>query len=132
MTRGYKHSITSVYMLMYHFVWIPKRRKKVLVGVVKNKLSGLIRIKIKQLGCKIIRMEIMPDHVHLFVSSSPLLSPNFIVGSVKGFTSRILRNQFPHLRKIPSLWTRSYWVSSAGNVSQAVIKKYIEQQNAKD
>ncbi|MCK4252638.1 IS200/IS605 family transposase [candidate division WOR-3 bacterium] len=132
MTRGYKRSRTSVHMLMYHFVWIPKRRKKILISEIKNKLSKLIKIKLRQINCEIIKMEIMPDHVHLFVSSNPLLSPNFIIGSVKGFTSRILRNEFPELRKIPSLWTRSYWVSSAGNVSQAVIKRYIGNQNAKN
>jgi putative transposase len=133
MTRGYKHENTSVHLMMYHFIWIPKRRKKILIGNIKKRLIELITQKSREINCKIISLEIMPDHVHLFIKSNPQLSPNYIIGQIKGFSSRILRKEFPELLILPSLWTRSYWVSTAGNVSQSVIRKYIEAQtNAKN
>jgi len=70
----------------------------------------------------------MPDHVHLFITGKPITSPNKLIGIIKGYTSRILRQQFPELMKMPTLWTRSYFVSTAGKVSQFVIQKYIESQ----
>lgn len=128
MTRGYKHENTSVHLMMYHFIWIPKRRKKILFGKIRVRLIELINQKSKNLGCEVISLEVMPDHVHLFLRSNPQKSPNNVVGQIKGFTSRTMRKEFPELLKLPSLWTRSYWVSTAGNVSQAVIRKYIEAQ----
>ena len=119
--------------MMYHFIWIPKRRKKVLVGKIKIRLIKLINLKAKELGCGVVSLEVMPDHVHLFVQSNPKISANHLIGQIKGYTSRLLRIEFKELLFLPSLWTRSYWVSTAGNVSQAVIRKYIEEQtNAKN
>lgn len=118
---------------MYHFIWIPKRRKKVLCGQIKERLIELVHVKAKELGCKIVSLNIMPDHVHLFIHGNPQLSANLLIGQIKGYTSRILRQEFKELLFLPSLWTRSYWVSTAGNVSQSIIKKYIEEQtNATD
>ena len=118
---------------MYHFVWIPKRRKKILIGKIKERVAQLINQKTKQLHCDVIQMEIMPDHIHLFVTGKPNISPNKLIGQIKGYTSRIMRKEFPELLKLPSLWTRSYWISTAGNVSQAIIRKYIQEQtNAKN
>lgn len=133
MTRGYQHENTSVHLMMYHFIWIPKRRKKILQGKIRMRLIELINLKAKELECEVVNIEVMPDHVHLFIQSNPQMSPNHIIGQIKGYTSRILRQEFPELLFLPSLWTRSYWVSTAGNVSQAVIRKYIEEQtNAKN
>jgi putative transposase len=133
MTRGYQHDITSVHLMMYHFIWIPKRRKKILIGKVKERLIELIKIKSKEMECKIMSIEVMPDHIHLFIQGNPQISANHIIGQIKGYTSRILRQEFKELLFLPSLWTRSYWVSTAGNVSQVVIRKYIaEQTNAKN
>jgi putative transposase len=128
MTRGYQHENTSVHLMMYHFIWIPKRRKKILVGKIKDKLIQVINHKAKEMDCEIVSLEVMPDHVHLFIRGNPQLSANRIIGEIKGLSSRILRAEFPELLSLPSLWTRSYWVSTAGNVSQAVIRKYIEAQ----
>jgi putative transposase len=133
MSRGYKHEHTSIHLMMYHFIWIPKRRRKVLQGAIRTRLIELIHAKAKEMGSEIVSLEVMPDHVHLFIRSTPQHSPNNLIGQIKGYTSRMLRKEFPVLLMIPSLWTRSYWVSTAGNVSQAVIRKYIEEQTyAKD
>jgi len=133
MTRGYKHENTSIHLMLYHFIWIPKRRKKILIGKIKDRLKELINLKSRDISCEVVSLEVMPDHVHLFIKGNPQKSPNYIIGQIKGYTSRILRKEFKELLIIPSLWTRSYWVSTAGNVSQAVIRKYIEEQtNAKN
>ena len=134
MTRGYQHENTSVHLMMYHFIWIPKRRKKILVGKIKDRLIELIYLKAKELECEVVSLEVMPDHIHLFIQGNPQTSANHLIGQIKGYTSRILRKEFKELLFLPSLWTRSYWVSTAGNVSQAVIRKYIEEQtnHAKD
>ena len=77
-------------------------------------------------------MEMMPDHVHLFVKASPVDSPHYIVQQFKGYTSRILRKEFPEIkRRIPTLWTRSYYCESIGYLSEETVKKYIDNQKGK-
>jgi putative transposase len=132
MSRGYKRENTCIHMMNYHFVWCPKYRKKVLVEGVKERVEKVIRDKIGELDGEILKLQVMPDHVHLFVSSNPKISPNRLIGAVKGSTSRIIRREFRHIRSgMPTLWTRSYFVSTAGNVSSHVIEKYIEEQTGK-
>jgi putative transposase len=71
----------------------------------------------------------MSDHVHLFVKTKPIHAPHFVVGQLKGYTSRILRQEFSKLKsRLPTLWTRSYYIESIGHISEAIIKKYIEDQ----
>lgn len=104
-----------------------------MTGKIRTRLIELIHAKINDLGCEVISLEVMPDHIHLFIKANPQLSPNHLIGQIKGYTSRLMRLEFKELLFLPSLWTRSYWVSTAGNVSQAVIRKYIvEQTNAKN
>jgi len=131
MTKGYQKENTSVHLLNYHFVWCPRYRRKLFVRELKERLIHLIKEKVNFIECKILRLEVMPDHVHLFIHSNPKLSPNNMIGQIKGITSKILREEFPALRKMPTLWTRSYFVSTAGNVSSFVIQKYIDEQYSK-
>lgn len=129
MPKGYLSSQTSIYFLNYHFVWCPKYRRKVLVGDIAKRLDELIRLKCQELKCEVLALSIQVDHVHLFVKSSPQLAPNMIIGAIKGNTSRLMRQEFPELRsKLPTLWTRSYFVSTHGHISDAMIQKYIEEQ----
>ncbi|MCL4518831.1 MAG: IS200/IS605 family transposase [Thaumarchaeota archaeon] len=115
----------------YHFVWCPKYRRKVIVGAVEKRLKQLLQEKAEALDCKIIALETMPDHIHIFIQATPLLGPNRIVAGMKGYSSRILREEFPHLTSsLPTLWTRSYFVSTHGHVSSETIKKYVEVQKA--
>lgn len=94
-------------------------------------MKKLIHEKAKQLDCEVISLETMPDHVHLFIRANPTLAPNRIVGELKGFTSRILRQEFRHLTtSLPTLWTRSYFVSTHGHVSSETIRKYIAEQKS--
>ncbi len=125
---GYKHKRTSVAMVNYHIVFCPKYRRKLLVGGIKKRLEEVMFDVALENGWKIISKEVMPDHVHLFVSADVRSRPEIVVKRFKGRSSRYLRNEFPELLKMPTLWTRSYFLSTAGNVSAATIKKYIEQQ----
>jgi putative transposase len=131
MTRGYQREITSVHLMNYHFVWCPKYRYAVLKNEIQTRLKELIEKKAKELNCEILHLKIMPNHIHLFISTKPILSPNKIIGHIKGYTSRILRQEFPELLKMPTLWTRSYFISTAGNVSSKIIERYIEEQRIK-
>ena len=129
MPKGYLSSQTSIYFLNYHFVWCSKYRRKVLVDAIAKRLDELIRLKCQELKCEVLALSIQSDHVHLFVKASPQLAPNRIIGTIKGYTSRLMRQQFPELRsKLPTLWTRSYFVSTHGRISDDMIQKYIEEQ----
>jgi putative transposase len=132
MKQGYRTKETCVFLINYHIIWCPKRRRKVLVDRVKMRLEELIRETAPSLECELLALEILPDHLHLFVSATPQLAPNQIIARLKGKSSRILRAEFPILRRMPSLWTRSYFISTAGNVSSETIRRYIEAQSTRD
>jgi putative transposase len=130
--KRWKRSTSTVYNIGYHFIWCPKYRRKVLVGGVADRLKNLLLQKANEIEVEIIQMEIMPDHVHLFVKSTPTNSPHFIVQQLKGYTSNKLREEFPSLKsRLPSLWTRSYYCESVGHISEETICKYIEEQKNK-
>ena len=131
MRQEYRHNRHSVSLINYHLVWIPRRRRKVLVDKVKNRLDALLREKAKELSIEVIALEINPDHVHLFVNAVPNLAVHQVAFRFKGYTSRMLRREFLHLKRMPSMWTSSYFASTAGNVSSETIRKYIEAQSRK-
>jgi len=124
----YNHKRTSVTMINYHIVFCPKYRRQILVGRIKDRLEEIINDVAQENKWNIITKEIMPDHVHLFVSADTRSRPETVAKRFKGRSSRYLRKEFPELLKMPTLWTRSYFLSTAGNVSAETIKKYIEKQ----
>ncbi|RIH90391.1 Transposase IS200 like protein [Calidithermus terrae] len=132
MSTAYKHKHTSVSLLRYHFVFVPKRRRKILVGPLAERLRNLLVQKCAELGWEIIALEIMPDHVRLFLSTGPGVAPNQVAHRLKGYTSHVLRREFPHLIRLPALWTRSYFVSTAGMVSSETIEQYVAAQKTRD
>ena len=124
-----KRTRHSRYNINYHFVWCPKYRRPVLTNQIGDRLVELIPQKVQELKGEILELIVRPDHVHLFVSFSPELAPKQIMHRIKGFTSHQLRQEFPELKsRLPSLWTRSYYVGTAGNVSSETIRKYIDAQ----
>jgi putative transposase len=131
MAQEYRHKTTSVSLINYHLIWCPKRRRRVLVNAVQVRLDGLIREVAAELDCTVLALEIMPDHLHPFLSAPPTLAPSQIVRRIKGRSSRALRQEFPHLLRLPSLWTRSYFVSTAGHVSSHTIQRYIAEQRTR-
>jgi putative transposase len=131
-TQRWTKSNTSTHNVAYDLIWCPKYRRKVLVEKVEKRLMQLLKQKAKENDWVIDTMEIMPDHVHIFVKANPVASPHWIVQQFKGYTSNILRKEFPELKsKLPTLWTRSYYCESVGHISEDTIKKYIEEQKGK-
>lgn len=129
MPRGYDRSETSVHFMNYHFVWCPKYRRAILVDGIAQRLNDLVRTKCKELDGEVLSLSIASDHVHLFVKTNPRIAPNKFIGMVKGYTSHELRAEFPEIsRRLPTLWTRSYFVSTHGHISDAIIKRYIEER----
>lgn len=114
----------SRYNINYHIVWIPKYRKPVLGGEVKERLAFIIRriAQDKQLG--VLALDIQPDHIHLFVSSPPKNAPSLIVNWFKGISARVYNHRFhPRIK-----WTKAYYVGTAGTITSETVKKYIEEQ----
>ncbi len=120
-SQEYRRNPHSISLLNYHFVFCPKRRKAVLLGNVAHRLQQIIFELCSENNWKLIALEIMPDHVHLFLNLEPVDSPANTIKKIKGRASHHLRKEFPELLKLPTLWSPSYFVSTAGNVSSEVI-----------
>jgi putative transposase len=122
------------YSIAYHLVWIPKYRRKVLVGEVEEACKQLIAEACERNGLTLLAIETDIDHVHVFVSAPPRFSPATIANILKGYSSRFLREKFPHLKSLcgkDSLWTSAYYVGTAGHVSADIIKRYITECQGK-
>ena len=125
----YQHESHCVHLVVYHLIWCPKRRRKVLVGPVSERLKQIIEQVIEENSWKLLTLAIQPDQVHLFLRANPYTLPTDIARKIKGRSSHLLREEFPHLKRMPSLWTRSTFYSTAGNVSSEIIERYIAQQS---
>ena len=116
------------YNIAYHLVWIPKYRRKILMGDVQAEAKRLIEECCDRHGLTLLEMETDMDHIHVFVSAPPRFSPAMIANLLKGYPSRCLREKFAHLKRVcgrEQLWTQAYYVGTAGNVSAEVIRRYI-------
>jgi putative transposase len=129
MYENYTHKKGLVYLNQYHIIFCPKYRRKVLVGDIEKDLKQIFYEIAKEKDAEIKALEVMPDHVHMFISIDPRQPIHELIRLFKGKSSRILRDKYPELKsRIPSLWTRSYFCCTIGNVSEEVIQKYIENQ----
>ena len=98
---------------------------------IQERLRHLICSKQSELDFKVRASDVMPDHVHLILENNPKVPITRVVGLIKGYTSRVLREEFPHLKsRLPCLWTRSKFIASVGSVTLEVVKKYIEDQKS--
>ncbi|TVP59632.1 MAG: IS200/IS605 family transposase [Nodularia sp. (in: Bacteria)] len=122
---GYRHSEHSVGLATVHLVWVPKRRKPVLKGNIKLRLSEILDSVASDRGWIIKAKEIASDHVHLLVEYDEKTSICDVIKAFKGRSSRILRVEFPELKKLPSLWTRSYFYDTSRKVSTSKVMVYI-------
>jgi putative transposase len=124
-----KSNKNIVYSCKYHVVWCPKYRRPVLVGDIAQRLKNLIMQQASRFQAGVIEMEVMPDHVHLLIEIDPQFGIHKLIKAIKGYTSRVLRQEFKTLRtRIPTLWTNSYCVITVGGAPLSVIKQYIENQ----
>lgn len=125
----YKHTKTTVSLINYHFVFCPRYRRKIFLipGVEEAFKKEAVSI-CKKNSIDILAMECHVDHVHISVSVLPQMPVPEIIRLIKGGTSSVLRMQFKELSQMKSLWTRSYFVSTAENVSSETIKWYVDTQ----
>ena len=132
MKNKYKHTKTTVSLINYHFIFCPRYRRRIFdIEGVEPRFKELVTDICKEQSIDILAIECHHDHVHLFLSCLPSLSPAIAMKLIKGPTSARLRKEFPQLSKMPSLWTRSYFVSTAGNVSSATVKWYVDTQKTR-
>lgn len=125
-------SRSATYNIGYHIIFCPKYRRKVLTGDVEVRLKEIIHEVARDNDWQVATLEVMPDHIHVFVKATPQDSPANIVARMKGRSSFLLRQEFAWLKtRLPTLWTRSYYCESIGSISAAAITKYIEEQKNK-
>lgn len=131
MSEEYRKGPHTVYDVQYHFVWVSKYRYHVLTGEVAVRARELIRQTCEARNITVLGGHISKDHVHLHVSSPLELAPSKIAQYLKGRSSRLIQQEFPHLRKRywgKHLWARGYFCASVGRVTEKMIAAYIEQQ----
>ena len=132
MLNEYRRTKTTVSFIQYHFVFCPRYRRKIFLNSnVEERFKMLVQEVCEALEIEVIAMECDQDHVHLFLNALPTFSPTDIMAKIKGVTSKKLREEFPHLQHLPSLWTRSYFVSTAENVSSETTRRYVENQKTR-
>jgi len=122
---------SAVYNISYHIVWCSKFRKPILVGKVKEFVEEQLETIAQTKGYKILEAKVMPDHIHLFVEADPFDSPTNIVKVFKGVTGLRMSRKFPDLEyKLwrGVMWSPSYYVGTAGNVSADTIERYLREQ----
>jgi putative transposase len=122
------------YSLQYHFVWIPKYRRKVLVGALEKRLKEILREICRDYRFRIIAMEVMPDHVHMLIEAPPKFSPTKIIQTLKGISARRMREEFleeikKHIWKEGTLWATGYYVGSVSDkATTEMVEEYIKNQ----
>jgi len=117
--------------LKVHIVWIPKYRKAILSGIVAQRTRDIVRQIAMEHELIIISGKVAKDHVHVFLSHRPIITVSKITQYLKGISSRVLLQEFPHLKKQfwgKHLWARGYLAISSGNITDEMIKDYINQQ----
>lgn len=115
----------------YHVVWTPKYRRPVLIDGVNDRLKEIIIEVVDEFGGWLNEMEVMPDYVHLLLEVDPQFGVHKFIKRIKGRSSKILRDEFPHLKtRIPTLWTNAYFISTVGGTPVEVMKKYVQDQKS--
>ena len=129
MSDGYTHKAGIVYKNQFHIIFCPKYRRKVLVDGVDTRLKEILYEEASDMKVEIKALKVMPDYVHLFIEFDPRMNLHKVIKTLKGVSSHKLREEFPYLKsRIPSLWTRSYFSSTVGHVSEETVQQYIESQ----
>ena len=127
----YWHGSQTKHRLMYHLVWIPKYRKRVLQGKIADRIRDLLNECADLQRWKIEELNIQPDHIHILVQMKPDVSVSRMVQLFKGMTSKIVREEFPELKEFlwgKSFWADGYFAETSGQVSESRIREYIQNQ----
>jgi Transposase and inactivated derivatives len=132
MRYRYDKGAHAIYSIQFHLVFCVKYRKKVLTGRVSERLKEISRNIAKRFGIEIIEQETDQDHIHILFASKPQVQVSKFVNNLKGVSSRLLRKEFPELKKElwgNSFWSPSYFIASTGQVSLETLKRYVEEQS---
>lgn len=125
----FKSNNNVVYRCTYHVVFCPKYRRSVLVQGVDTRLKEIVHAVAQETRSEVLELEVMPDHVHVLLDVDPQFGIHRLVKLIKGRSSRLLRQEFPWLKKrLPTLWTNSYWVATTGGAPLSKVKQYIASQ----
>jgi putative transposase len=134
MRNGYNSLSHCKYLLQYHLVWCPKFRFKVINGNIKKSLKNILVDICNKYQYEILELEVMPYHIHIFLSAKPTVAPTDIVRTLKSISVIELFKEYPKLKKFyarcGSLWSKGYFVSTISNISSHTIKRYIQNQNS--
>jgi putative transposase len=121
-----------IYVCRYRVVFCPKYRRKVLTPPIDERLKTILAEQIERWGQELIELEVMSDHVHLLVGCDPQFGIHRLVKLLKGYSAHALREEFRVLkRRLPSLWTNSYYCATVGGVTLETLKRYVENQKGK-
>jgi putative transposase len=129
--KGLKSSAQTKYDLRYHFVFVPRYRKRVLAGKVATRIEGMIKFAAQINDWEIFELAVARDHVHLYIGCQPKWSPSEIMNIIKGGTSRKIRELFPNLDEIywgATFWADGYFVRSVGSITDKVVSEYVAKQ----
>lgn len=129
--RGLKSTAQARYDLRYHFVFLPKYRKRVLKGSIAKRIEGLIRFGCQLHGWEIYELAIQTDHVHLYLGAPPKDSPAKVMKHIKGATSKKIKEMYPELEEVywgAGFWADGYLVKSTGEITDKVISLYVQNQ----
>jgi len=127
----YWYGSQTTHRLMYHLVWIPKYRKRILKGKVAERIKELLYECADLQRWKIEELSIQPDHIHMLIQMRPEVSVSRMVQLFKGMTSKVIREEFPELKEFlwgKSFWADGYFAETSGQVSEAYIREYIQNQ----
>jgi len=130
--KGLKSTAQTKYDLRYHFVFVPRYRKRVLKGKIKQRISGMIRFAAQLHGWEIYELGVQEDHVHLYLGAAPKWSPSELMHLIKGGTSNKIMELFPELEENywkATFWADGYFVRSVGEIQDKVISEYVKKQS---
>ncbi len=129
--KRYQLGAHTKHDLKVHLIWVPKYRKKILVGEVALRVRDLLRQIAMEHELAILSGKVASDHIHVLVAYRPHVDVSLMVQWLKGISSRILLQEFAHLRKAcwgRHLWARGYLAVSTGNLTDEMVRVYIEEQ----
>ena len=131
----YKHGSHSVYDIKYHVIWVTKYRYQVINGEVALRARELIRQTCLSRDITIVQGSIGKDHIHMLIACPPTMAPAKIMQYIKGRSSRLLQEEFPHLQKRywgQHMWARGYFCATVGSVTEETIRQYIQNQEMEE
>ena len=136
MKNNYSSSNHCKFLIQYHIIWCPKFRYPVLKDEAESTLKNILSETCDEYRYEIKALEVMPDHIHMFVSAPHTVAPSDIVRTLKSVSAIKMFREFPELKKFYSrcgrLWGRGTFISTVGHISEDIVKQYIEEQKTKD